>query len=375
VCRAPLELEPQPHRDPAAARVELLAVATRPDDDPWAARARYVLGWLDEVEGRHERAAGRYHRLLLDSEADPAAVRAAVGLGRIAMREGRFDHAAAWLEQAVEREAPHETRALGLRELAVRGVLRAAGGGRAWPAAARTVETAVRGAEDLAALPDGGWLVADRKTETVTRFGLDGTPGRRWELDGVVSVAVDPFGRAYAAAGQGVFRLTEDRADLLPGTGELGPLCCLAVDGAGAVWMADRRGARLARLEPAAARSEVILESREVKLGDLVWDGRRIVATDLRTARLLAIGPDGAAETLSSLGSARPLALAADAAGQVAVLDAKVPEVVLIGPDGTIRERLSTAALGATRPAAVSLGEDGSLHLLDEATGALVSIP
>ena len=119
---------------------------------------------------------------------------------------------------------------------------------------------------------------------------------------------------------------------------------------------------------------DIAWEDKQAKLGYLVWDGRRIVAVALKDGGLVAITPAGA----RSLGDgvfAKPVGLAADAAGQIAVLDAKAMEVVLLGPGGDVRARLAMSTAGVGRPAALALGPDGSLDVLDEAAATLVRIP
>jgi len=88
----------------------------------------------------------------------------------------------------------------------------------------------------------------------------------------------------------------------------------------------------------------------------------------------VAITPAGA-ESLGDVTFAKPVGLAADAAGQIAVLDAKAMQVVLLGPGGDVRARLAMSPAGVGRPAALALGPDGSLDVLDEATATLVRIP
>jgi len=373
--RALLYLEPLPRRDPPRARMELLSIATTPGAGAWAIRARYCLARMDEIEGRTERAGDAYLRIVLDANDDPSAVRSAVGLGRLNMRGGRFAVSAAWLQEAVELGAPAETRAAELRELAVRGVLRGVGDGNGWSTSlAERVAVDLRSPGGVARLPDGGWLVADRKGGGVLRLDSAGRPTRQWPLEDVEAVTVDLFGRSFAAAGQGIYRLDPSEAVRVAGQGGMAPVSSIAVDAGGGVWMADRRGGRVARLDPAGAEPEVIWEDRQMKLGHLAWDGRRIVAVDLKGGGVVAITPAGA-EALGEVTFAKPVALAADAAGQIAVLDAKAMQVVLVGRGGDVRARLATSTAGVGRPSALALGPDGSLEVFDETAGAIVRIP
>jgi len=372
--QALLYLEPLPLRDPPRARMELLSIATTPGAGVWANRARYCLVRLDEIEGQTKRAGDAYQRIVLDANDDPAAVRSAVGLGRLSLRGGVFTVSAAWLQEAVEREAPAETHAVDLRELAVRGVLRGLGEGNGWsPSLAERFAVDVRSPAGFARLPDGGWLIADRKGEGVVRFDSAGRPTRQWPLQDVQAVTVDLFGRSFAAAGEKIYRLHPSEATSVARQGGMAPVSSIAVDAVGGLWMADRRGGRVARLDPAGAEPEVIWEGNQAKLSHLAWDGRRIVAVDLKDGGLVAITPAGI-ESLGDVTFAKPVGLAADAAGQIAVLDAKAMQVVLLGPGGEVRARLAMSTAGVGRPAALALGPDGSLDVLDEAA-ALVRIP
>jgi streptogramin lyase len=149
----------------------------------------------------------------------------------------------------------------------------------------------------------------------------------------------------------------------------------MAADVAGGIWLLDRRGGKVARLDPAGSEPEVIWEDRQRRLGDLVWDGRRAVGVDLRGGGLVAIAASGAADAFADVTFSKPLGLAVDLAGQVAVLDGRTSEVVLVGPGGRQRARLPLASAGLERPTALALGADGSLDVFDEASASVVRIP
>ncbi len=376
VREALLRLEPLASRDVEGARIDLLTLATRLGAERWGIRARYCLVWLDEIEGQAQRAANAYQRLVIDAQHDPSAARAAVGVGRLAMRSGRFGVSSVWLQRAVERGAPRSTRVAELRELAVRGLLRERHGTLAWmPEAAERTALATRTVSGFDRLPGGGWLVVDRKTGVVQRLDSGGGVVTEWHLRDVQAVTVDPFGRLFAAAGTKIYRLVSGEAHAVGDQGSMAPVASIAVDAGGGVWMLDRKGGRVARLDPAGTEPEVVWEDRQLRLSDIVWDGRRLVGVDTRGAGLLAIGPAGRAERYSQVAFSKPVALAVDGAGQVAVLDGRALEVVLVGPDGGERARMPVASAGITKPTAVALGTDGSLDVIDASTSTIVRIP
>jgi hypothetical protein len=74
-------------------------------------------------------------------------------------------------------------------------------------------------------------------------------------------------------------------------------------------------------------------------------------------------------------GLGRPGALAVDPTGRVAVLDSRAGEVLLTDASGAEVGQFLTAALGLTRPAALTYGLDGVLHLFDESSGTWVRRP
>ena len=112
-----------------------------------------------------------------------------------------------------------------------------------------------------------------------------------------------------------------------------------------------------------------------MRLSDIVWDGRRLVGVDARGSGLLAIGPAGGADAYAEVTFSKPVALAVDAAGQVAVLDARSQEVVLVGPHGREIARLSAASAGVARPTGLAVGTDGALDLFDESAATVVRVP
>ena len=59
----------------------------------------------------------------------------------------------------------------------------------------------------------------------------------------------------------------------------------------------------------------------------------------------------------------RPAALASDAAGQLAVLDGRTGEVVLLDETGAVRDRVAAPATERDAPLVLALALDGSIEV------------
>jgi hypothetical protein len=366
-----LDLEPLPGRDPARARVLLLAIATDPAAGPWALRARSALAWLDAVEGRFDRAVTTWQRIRIEWRGTPEADVALAGLARVHAHDGRFSAA---VEAVAERPATHGDM---LAESVVRGALRAAGAGGAWVAAdARTVvPPAARGSAVVHRGPDGDVLLFDDRADAVVTFGADGRERRRRAVADVDAVVRDPFGRDWIAAGERLSRSSATGFSPLASLDRLAPASALAVDTAGVVYVLDRKGTRIGAVYPGDATPRSFWSPPDGRVVGLAWDGRRLITADARGGALFAIDRQGDATRIPTGAFQRPGALAADDLGRVAVFDDRAGVVVLLGPDGRERDRIAVESLGVRRVGGVTLGPDGSLDVLDAASGRLVRLP
>ncbi len=374
--RGLLRLEPLVIRDPARARLDLVAVASGAPSNPWGLAARYAAAHLDEEAGETGRARGGFTRLLVDHPGTEAALRAKTGLARILLREARAGAAASLLQEALDEGTPEAGAASSLRELAVRAVLREVGGGGGWRLAKpRDLGAVLPDATALVGLPGDGFLVADRKRDRVARVDSRGRAVRTWALRDVTALAADGRGRAFAAAGDGLFRLSAEGAVKVAGLGRFAEASSLAADAAGTIYIADRHGDRIGVLGPGKTTPELLLEQRGAEISALAWDGRRLVAALSRSGTLAEVSPAGALRTLTGVELRKPVALAADAAGGVAVLDVRAGQVLLLGPRGDVRDRLALSEAGVERAEALGIGADGDLILLEASTGRLVVLP
>jgi hypothetical protein len=373
--RALLLLEPLPFHDASEARLDLITVATAGERTLWSRAARYATGWLAEQQGKGDRALAAYQRLVVDAPASEAASRAEVGLARLMLRLGRPGDAARHAQQAVDAGAPPETGAEGLREQAVRallGHLPGAGGGAAGPPSA--TQGVVRSQACFAAAPDGGLLLGDQKNDAVILLDRSGGIKARWELDDIQAVAISPAGRPFAAAGESIYRLNEGRPPLrIASQGELAPASALATDCMGRLFLLGRKGDRLGRIEPGAAAP--VEYAAEGRLAAIAWNGIGLIGVDARERVLVVIGPEGSRRTLPASGLQKPVDIAADAAGGIAVLDSRAGAVLLYDAEGSRIGSVTLDRAGMSRASAVDIAHDGAVCLLDASGTAYVRVP
>jgi len=370
--RALLRLEPSPLGEPHAARLDLLAAASRAKPSPWGLLARYALAFLDEREGRIEAARGGYTRLIVDEPASPVALRARTGLARILLREGKAGAAACLLEEAIEEGVPADARGEELRELAVRSALRAAGSLASKPF---LVGAVFPGARAIAVDRSGTLLVADTKAGQVVEVAPSGRRTGSWPAGQVQALTVDPFGRRFAASGETVYRLAP-QGELVP-VAKLGPFArpaALATDSLGLLYVADRKGERIGVLRPGANSPDPLFARSGAGIAALACDGKKLLVA-LSRAGVLAEFTEGSLLPVREREFERPASMALDAAGGVAVLDSRAREIVRRGPGGAWSDRVGLSELGLEEASAIAAGPSGEIAVLDSASGRIVVIP
>lgn len=138
-------------------------------------------------------------------------------------------------------------------------------------------------------------------------------------------------------------------------------------DGAWAV--ADPEAPALAILRPGAAPELRTCPGQPwaAPMAVALLDGALVVA-DAGAARLVELGPGGTCRILAT-GFERPTGLAAGG-GRLYVVDAPRQQVVVLGRDGAVLDRLGTGVLHL--PTAAALAPDGSLLVADALDGRLV---
>jgi len=370
--RGLLRLEPVPGHDAAAGRADLIAVATAEESGPWPGRARFALAWLLERDGRYERSADAYTRIVVDRPRSETATRARVALGRLALRDERYPDAALWLQAALDGGSPHDASAGPLRECASRRLFGVAG------VPARTATSLAPGARSvsgMAATPASELLLSDRRSGKVQGFRDDGSLLDEWMIEDPGIVVIDEAGRAHLAAAGALYRLEQGGTRVQTASlGDYAPATAVAA-GRGGFWVLDRKGQRIGRIQPGAPAPLELWSGRGSKLVALVWDGRRLLALDSRSGTLLTITAAGVPRTLATLDLDRPSGLAVDPSGRIAVSDARAGQVRVLDPRGVELDRFSAESLGLGRVTELSYGMDGLLHLFDESSGQWVRVP
>jgi tetratricopeptide (TPR) repeat protein len=374
--RALLLLEQLHFHNPSEARLDLITVATAPGGSDEALRARYAVGWLAEQQGQSERALAAYQRLVVDAPGSQAALRAEIGLGRLLLRQGSFGPAAERLQHASSAGAPKLCAAEALKELAVRSLLGIIPGSRG-NTRPSSFQTVVRSPAGMAAMPQGGILLGDQKAAEVIHFDARGVAVDRWSLKDLRDIAASDTGRAFAAAGDDIFRLEPGgEAVRIASQGTLQPVSSLEVDGLGRLWLIDKKGESVARIEPGATSPvQVGARERGFRLPSTAWDGLRLIAVDSREKLLVAVGVDGSMRQLSAGGFQKPLAVTASRAGQAAVLDGREKAVLFYDSAGKAVGRMTWSAAGVGKPVALDYSADGALLLFDGSTGRVVRVP
>lgn len=370
-----VRLAPLPGRDGARARQDLMDVAAGPRDT-WSARARYALGVLDEAAGATDRAAGAYARVLVDQPDSDAASRAKAGFARTRLVRGRFGEAATWFQAVVESGAAPVLRAESGRELAIAGLIRDRAPGLRWSAATALPTTPLaRGASLLAAAPDGALAVFNRKAGSLQIVAPSGQTGSPRAAEEVSALAADPYGRFWLASKESLIRADAGGLTTAVALGTFASPSAIAVDASGAVWLADRRGDRIGRWTPGTPAPALVHEEKGAGVTTLVVAGGGVVAAEERTGRLVAIAPSGSVVPFGAAAFKRPVALAVDVAGRISVLDEKAETVTRLSPAGEVLDVLTLPPLGIERPVGLAAAPDGTLRILDAATGSIAVTP
>lgn len=326
--------------DPARAAADAFALLSRdPARAPECADAWRTLGMLDGRQGRFDAALVEFGRA---ASCAGAAHGAAANRSRdLALSAQRI------LLRAAGQSPPLETESsppLGVREV----VLAGAADGTIWIAASKE-----------------GVLLAQRGQQTVERA----------PLPGLVTVALDPWGRRWTVVGERIFAPSGAGEFPLPERFE--PIALAPVE-ARSVWVVDGRAPQLVRLS-VGGRIELraALPARsEPRQIVAAADGGVWVLDERSPGALHRIAPDGAlvrSIPLANLGE-RFVDLALDPWDAPHLLDAKRLAVTVLAPDGKVQQVLplpqnGPGAIG--RAAALWVEASGAVVIFDGKSGRL----
>lgn len=353
-----------------------------PRDDFPTLTARSAARVLDgQIALRLERfaeAAASFVAVMEMERASPATAAAHVGFGMALVRMGDWQAAAESFQDALGGGAGDEVAALARRRLALleRRFLRPAAGARLWE---RARQVAVPGAEKIAGVAAddrGRLLIVDSGANRALVLGTDGTvetglparkaerpswspsstgvvaadeavlllgeqsrqfpaPGRERTLDGLRAAERGAFGEWFVVASRyGVVSYPAQPGAGRTLLGDDGDPVDLASDGAGRIYVLERKGQRVVRIEPGDGASQKVVDGPWRKASALAVDpfgfvhvldagDRRIHSYDPSGAEVDAVGPTlpggvdlRSAEDLAATGDGR-LLVAAGKAGLI----------------------------------------------------------
>jgi sugar lactone lactonase YvrE len=356
--RALLRLEPIAGFDADRARIDLLALTTVDRDDDWSFSARLVLGWIAEQRGELSLAEASYGRLRVDAAGHAATCHARLRLASMALRDDRAQDALLASDPTdLGCESPHQA---GLFQLAY----------DRWRQRVATVE-AVRASlsfrpVNVAAFDDRSWLV-DRRGDRILELDLTGAEQQSWPLEDAVDVAVTGNGVLYGFSFNSVVRLERDGSVLpLVSLAEFGPVAAGTVDRLGRIYVLDRRGVRVGRIDPGGRSVELHWSGDRVRLSGLTWDGRRLLGADGRNGSIVTIERDGSSVSLIAGGLDRPIDVAADPSGRFAVVESRGETIRFFAADGSPLGRLTAEAGALSRTDRIAFSNDGTVRLIAE---------
>jgi hypothetical protein len=285
----------------------------------------------------------------------------------VLLRRGQAAEAAAMLQVALDAgtlDPASRANAAALRDVAVDTFL-----GRVTTAEVMRIDTGARPSA-VAVTPGRGALIAQRKDGIVVEYDATGGAIDRWSVKQPLAVTVTSNGSRFAVTAEAVLRLESGGGVVSAGTpGDLGSFSGGVAGGDGRVWVLGRKGERLGSIAPGAAEPVALWRGDGVRLTGLTWDGNRLLAVDARARTVVAIHPDGSTQTVVDAGLERPTAIAVDPAGRIAVLDDRGALVRIFDSRGRTLGAFDTQLAGMQRATALSLGLDGALQLIEEASG------
>jgi hypothetical protein len=220
----------------------------------------------------------------------------------------------------------------------------------------------IKSVEGFAADGRSGTVLSDRKVGLVVRYDRDKQKQGQWEIPGAGALAVDRLDRIWVAGDEGLILIRNGVAETVADLGPFATPRAMAADTLGSIWVLDRKGVRIGRLRPGSTRLEAVWQGED-RLNALAWDGMRMLALDGKGRRVVEIREGNQVRTVAAGLFDKPVALASDLLGRIAVLDERAKKVLLLGADGRKLAGYNLGAGGPSRPGALLMYPSGGFGL------------
>ena len=356
-----------PFHDASDARLELVTVATAP-----AGRALGAAGALRPGLARRAAGQGRagprgVQRLVVDAPASVTTPRAEVGLARLAPARGPVRRGGALAAQrgSTRRRKPARRGAdrVGRRSVAL---LRARRGDPPRPAELMAHRSPAPGRHRARRRTAGCFLPAasGRSGAALTTRGrlVDRWASRsfrrwRWIPAGWPSpppARRSTSSRATRRRGPSPRRASSHRSPGWPWTAS------------GRIWVLDRKGESVGRIEPGSGQAVPLAPvAATARLESMVWDGRRLVALNLRDKNSRRHDAEGRLQVVGGSGLLKPHGTRRRAGRTSGGARRRADAILLFDPSGEPAGLLRLGRRRRRTATALGLGWDGAVLLFD----------
>lgn len=335
-------------------------------DTSWAPAALSRAAELHLELGRPEQAQELSFALLSRWPEHETAPQAWLVLGMADAQLGRFSEALFALGRA--RAAAEPGAEVGERALRLATLVDRVAHGRSGRAVVRSRQVPGRLA-DLAAAPGGAIAAVVEREGQILELDREATNPRAL-VPNAESVAIDRWQRLWVARGRsgltapdgtGLFAAAQDNAEIV----DIVPV------GAREAWLIDARGDRAVRVDAAGSTLATAELARAEPVAAVAGPDGGLVLLDARDEQLLRLDREGRVIDRIGLGERlrSPADLETDPLGQLYVLGGKESVVLVLGPDGTLRERIqlpSEGELAIDKPTELAVDEAGQVVVYDQ---------
>lgn len=228
--------------------------------------------------------------------------------------------------------------------------------------------TGLRSISAAVGLPDGGVVLSDQKSGKVVRFNREGVEVGAWNVSQPGPVAVDAFQQIWVAAEDHLARIRGEEVRSMVELEAFASPRDIDAAATGTVWILDRKGSRVARLQPGTNQLEPFWEG-DARLSSIAWDGLRLLGLDKKNGRVLELLKDGQIREVAGSTFQKATELVSDHRGRFAVLDERDHSITLYGAQGRLLGRFGFEGNGPSRPSSLLMYPDGGFGLPDSEAG------